>query len=251
MKPPYIPPPHDHVLETKGECRYCGGPVDLMVDESFCCRCCSSQGKSLDAMVPPPPPRRVETTGGDQIAKYMGMMQNGYAMRLLSDGKAMELENFAHVIALNKREDKINICVLMMRPGAAEAVGVVQSNVFPSDDANLSDAWEVRIMQWEGLVWEVISIDEQYLSEVAKYFLACGFRIVDGVPTMLEGQNVRQFPIHTAKTYTLENLPPEQAVDVDIKGGASEELPAFTNLKKPDTGSSDQYRRPSHPSAVS
>ena len=28
-------------------------------------------------------------------------------------------------------------------------------------------------------------------------------------------------------------------------------MPAFTNLKKPDTGSSDQYRRPSHPSAVS
>jgi len=226
-KPPYIPPPHDHIVETQGTCRYCGGPVDLMVDNTFCCRCCNSQGASLDAMGAPPPPRRVEVPDGDQIAKYMGMIHDGYAMRIMSDGNALELENFAHITALNQREDVINICILMSRPGAAEAVAIVEANVFPSDNEVLSDSWEVRIMQWEGLMWQVVSIKDEHLDPVAKYFLACGFRIVDGIPTVLEADGMRQFPIHTPKTFTLENLPPEGTLDVEIKGGTSEELPPY------------------------
>lgn len=207
--------------------------MDLMVDETFCCRCCNSQGKSLDTMQPPPPPRRVEVPDGDQIAKYMSMIHNGYAMRLMSDGNALELENFAHIVALNKREDVINICVMMDRPGAAEAVAIVEANVFPSDDEMLSDAWEVRIMQWENLMWQIVTIRDEHLDMVSKYFLACGFRIVDGIPTIIQGDEVRQFPIHTPKTFTLENLPPEGTLDVEIKGGTSEELPPYPTKEEP------------------
>jgi len=226
MKPPYIPPPHDHVLETKGTCQYCGGPVDLMTDETFCCRCCNSQGKSLTTMGEPPPPRRVDASNGDQVAQYMGMIRNGYAMRIMSDGDAIELENFAHITALNKRQDKINICVLMSRPGATEAVAIIESNVFPSRDTILSNAWEVRILQWEDLMWQVISFDDEHLDAVSKLFLVCGFRIVDGIPTIIDKGDVRYFPINTAKTFTLENQASEEAVDIEIKG-ASEDLPPY------------------------
>jgi hypothetical protein len=175
----------------------------------------------------PPPPRRVDVPNGDEIAKYMGMIHNGYAMRFMSDSNAIELENFAHVVALNRREDKINICVLMSRPGAAEAVAIVEANVFPSNNTALNSDWEVRIMQWEDLMWQVISIDEEKIDPVAKFFLVCGFRIVDGIPTVIDGESVRQFPIHTAKTFTLGKLPAESAVDIEIEGGTSKELPPY------------------------
>jgi hypothetical protein len=217
MNPPYIPPPDDRCVKHRADCQHCGGPVDLIVDDTFECRCCGSTGKTTNNMGSPRPPKRIDIKDGDDLAQYMARMENGYAMRIVGEGRAIELEVFAHLLALNKDKDRINICVLMMRPGAAEAVGIVESLVFPSDDETLSSQWEVRIVRWENLTWQVLSFDKDKLEEVAMCFLACGFRVVDGIPTMLVGGETHYFPIRTEKTYTIENMPAEEVVDIDIK----------------------------------
>lgn len=226
MKPPYIPPPHDHVVEYKGDCQHCGGPVELVTTGDLECRCCNSKGRALNAMSAPEAPKRIDVVNYDDVAKYIEKMQNGYAMRILSDGKALELESFAHILALNKRKDMINICVLMTAPGAAEAVGSVEKNVFPTDDDSLNHDWEVRVTQWENMMWQVLSFSEDKLNKVAKFFLLSGFHIVDGIPTIVSKDGNNYFPISTAKTYTIERMSKEGAIDVEVEG-MEEEVPSF------------------------
>lgn len=199
--------------------------MDLMTDKTFECRCCGSIGQNLETMGSPQPPRRIGLKSGDDVARYVSQMENGYSMRILGEGRAVELEMLHHLIALNENKDRINICVLMKKPGATEAVGVVEGNVFPSDDEGLSNQWDVRIVRWEDLMWQVLSFNEDKLKEVAKLFLRCGFRIADGIPTMIVGDETRYFPIRTNKTYTLENMPSEQAVDVEIEGNTEQTPP--------------------------
>jgi hypothetical protein len=40
-------------------------------------------------------------------------------------------------------------------------------------------------------------------------------------------RETQQLPIHTAKTFTLKNIPPKKTIDIDIEGGTTEEMPFY------------------------
>lgn len=216
MKPPYIPPIDSQSVSTIKECEYCGGPVDLLISQAYQCRCCLSYGNRPDQMGDPKPPRHISIESPLDISRYLSVMHNGYSIRILKHEVAIELESFANLLKLNQ-DPRIHVCVLMNRPGATEAVMMVESNTFPPGDDELNDQWDVRVVRWQDLDWHILSFPQGMLDQVKEDFAMCGFCLQLGIPTIVENDTSIYFPIYTPHTYTLFDAPKEIELDIEIE----------------------------------
>lgn len=68
-----------------------------------------------------------------------------------------------------------------------------------------NDDFQLRIMEWSEIVWAIatIPIDDRHLME--RVAGKCGLRIADGVPTMMTGNGIEQFPLNGDRVFSLEN----------------------------------------------
>jgi len=69
-----------------------------------------------------------------------------------------------------------------------------------------NDEYIFHIVNWEEMVWGVISIPKEYMDLAKKVAAEAGLRIADGTPHMIIGGGQRRFPMNTNNVFTLENV---------------------------------------------
>lgn len=94
---------------------------------------------------------------------------------------------------------------MYIRPGVKEWISLLEhTHYIPRTPRN--EFFQLRIIEWEDMIWFLVSIPvaERHLAEeTAK---KCGIRIADGVPTMFHREGVTRFPADNERVFTLENV---------------------------------------------
>lgn len=91
------------------------------------------------------------------------------------------------------------------RPGVQDCFQMLEFTHFkPGTSRN--EFYHLRVFEWEGILWGVVSIPivEKHLMESVAQ--ANRLRVANGIPTMLSGKEMTQFPISNERVFTLENI---------------------------------------------
>lgn len=100
----------------------------------------------------------------------------------------------------------LHLATLMNRPNVWECSTEVENTHYaPMTPRN--DLYNIRKLEWEGLMWAIISIpagDRKLFEHIATKH---GIRIADGTPTMVSSAGVSRFPLDLPNVFTLENSP--------------------------------------------
>lgn len=70
-----------------------------------------------------------------------------------------------------------------------------------------NELYKIAIINWEDIIWILVSIPKEDAPLAGKMAEECGLRIADGVPTIIASEGVTQFPVNETNVFTLENIP--------------------------------------------
>lgn len=100
----------------------------------------------------------------------------------------------------------IHFVGMAQRPGVADCLQTMEHSHYPPEsDGN--DNFHLRILQWEEIVWFITSIPRVDYKKMEAVALACGLRITNGVPRIINDKGLSSFPIDQDNVFTLENIP--------------------------------------------
>ena len=104
------------------------------------------------------------------------------------------------------------------RPGTQLFATRVEFEHFPPTNEELSNSWDLAMVNWQSIVWTVISVPIRYSNDLRKIAAECGLRFADGIPTIVchpdqsigegkivKGMRVIHFPVDGKYAYHLEN----------------------------------------------
>lgn len=90
------------------------------------------------------------------------------------------------------------------RPGVRLCALKLEHTYFiPGTPSN--DEFLLRVLEWCGVVWIIISIPKNKSSFMEKVAAECGLRIANGIPTLIGGGATDSFPVNNDNVFTLEN----------------------------------------------
>lgn len=92
------------------------------------------------------------------------------------------------------------------RPGVRLcAIKLEHTYFIPGTPSN--EEFLLRIFEWCGMIWIMISIPREKSNLMEKVAAECGLRIADGVPTLIGSGAYNPFPFNDSSVFTLENIP--------------------------------------------
>jgi len=77
-------------------------------------------------------------------------------------------------------------------------------------DTVRNELLKLAIIDWESMIWAMVSIPKKEVPLAEKIAGECGLRIVNGVPTFIDKTGISQFPVNEPNLFTLENIPGHQ-----------------------------------------
>ena len=99
----------------------------------------------------------------------------------------------------------VHFAAMLVRPGVCECVETLELRHYkPGTPSN--DLFHLRLIQWEGMAWGLISIPAEDRPKMERAAAAYGLRVADGVPTCIGPDGASRFPADTPRTFTLENV---------------------------------------------
>ncbi len=92
------------------------------------------------------------------------------------------------------------------RPGVLDCIVLLEHRDYVPDTPR-NELFIMRILNWQGMKWVLVSIPltEKHLMEKAAD--ECGLRVANGIPTMISGTGTHFFPANSGNVFTLENKP--------------------------------------------
>lgn len=91
------------------------------------------------------------------------------------------------------------------RPGVRLcAIKLEYTHFIPGTPSN--DDFLLRVLEWCGMVWIMISIPKDKSNFMEKVAAECGLRIAKGIPTLIGGGANDSFPVNNDNMFTLENI---------------------------------------------
>jgi hypothetical protein len=101
------------------------------------------------------------------------------------------------LIELTNDPNLFHILMMANRPGVGEFQTHLEHEYFPPEDYELNDKMDVRIVKWNGLLWDFISIP--YSMKDAAYKTAesvkMRFEVEGAIPHMIGGGEISSFPV--------------------------------------------------------
>jgi len=92
------------------------------------------------------------------------------------------------------------------RPGVMLFAVKLEHWHFPPDTEK-NDDFVLHVIEWQNMLWMVVSIPRQYMNLAKKIAAESGLRIADGIPTIITPGGTQPFPIDSDNVFTLENVP--------------------------------------------
>ncbi len=91
------------------------------------------------------------------------------------------------------------------RPGFADCIQMLEHTHFAPGTLR-NDRFHVRVINWQGIIWAIVSIpmaEKELMMRMAK---VNGLRIANGIPIMLGDGGVHRFPVDSRNLFVLENV---------------------------------------------
>lgn len=110
---------------------------------------------------------------------------------------------------------RIHYIVLLIREGAVECAQELEHRHY-SVGTMRNDLFHVRFTNWSNLPWYIVSIpygEQKMMEEVAREY---GFRVADGIPTLLGFGPVATFPLSGDRVFTLEYTSTHLRYDISV-----------------------------------
>ncbi len=102
--------------------------------------------------------------------------------------------NFIHYIgALNPPRPGVRLCFTRL-----------EYDYFPPGTKS-NDELFLRLINWEDMVWGIISIPKEKKELMERVASEIGLRIADGTPYLFTNGKVKVFPLNNERAFTLEN----------------------------------------------
>jgi hypothetical protein len=99
----------------------------------------------------------------------------------------------------------VHFAAMLLRLGVRECSQTLEDAHYkPGTPRN--DLFQLRLIQWEGLLWALITIpiaEREFMDRAAA---ANGLRVANGVPTMISRDGIAKFPANGPRVFTLENV---------------------------------------------
>jgi len=92
------------------------------------------------------------------------------------------------------------------RPGVMLFAIKLEFWYFPPDTEK-NDDFVLHRIEWQSMLWMVVSIPRQYMDLAKKIAAESGLRIVDGIPTIITPEGTQPFPMGSDNVFALENVP--------------------------------------------
>lgn len=140
--------------------------------------------------------------GGEVISGLLDKMEDGSIVEITANG---DTENYGlkihkppfNTVWLKELKSKIHCVMMEMLPFNAYFCRYLELKYYNPTDYKLNDLFEMRIMKWKGMIWNIISIplaDEHYLHEVAK---KSGHIVKsDSTAILFDENGEHQFPLY-------------------------------------------------------
>jgi hypothetical protein len=80
-----------------------------------------------------------------------------------------------------------------------------------------NDEYILHIINWQGMIWSVVSIPKECLEIAKKVAQETGLKIADGIPYLISSEQTVSFPITTPNVLTLENAKGSPVYKNDFK----------------------------------
>lgn len=115
----------------------------------------------------------------------------------------MELVEDKQLAEFLKSERFVHFVGMMMppRPGIAKWVFLSQLRYCARQE---NDLFAVRIIEWRGTIWAMVSIPVEYGDIMEEVAQECGLRVVKGAPLLIEGKEIfPMLPVENDRIFTL------------------------------------------------
>lgn len=96
--------------------------------------------------------------------------------------------------------------IMPARPGVQDCFEMLEHAHFKPGTLR-NDLFHLRLINWEGLIWGIVSIpiaDKELMERMAQ---VNGLRITDSIPVMIGGGVASKFPIESPNLFTFTNVP--------------------------------------------
>lgn len=92
------------------------------------------------------------------------------------------------------------------KPGVSECAALVEFRHFrPGTQRN--DLLSIRLLDWEDIIWKIISIPEEDMEYMESIVGECGLIIMKAVPATIDKGQIITFPVKNERTFLLLNAP--------------------------------------------
>jgi hypothetical protein len=115
-------------------------------------------------------------------------------------------ETLADLLRLGLDRSSLNFVVMMDRPGAQYFATYLEYTFYAPGVLARMDPFQSRIVQWETLYWNVITIPVQDRAKAQQAANRAELVIKHGSPATIKEEGLADFPLRSPNTYTLESL---------------------------------------------
>ena len=91
------------------------------------------------------------------------------------------------------------------RPGFADCIQMLEHMHFAPGTLR-NDRFHMRVINWEGIIWGIVSIPTAEKELMERIAQVNGLRIANGIPVMLSGGGMHKFPVESKNLFVLENV---------------------------------------------
>lgn len=92
------------------------------------------------------------------------------------------------------------------RPGAELCFTELEHTYFPPG-TDLNKDFIMRLINWEGIIWSIVSIPKTEISLMEEVAAKNGLRLAEGIPHIFSQKGTKAFPIKdNERIFTLENI---------------------------------------------
>jgi hypothetical protein len=108
---------------------------------------------------------------------------------------------------LGRDDTRLNFVVMMERPGAKFFATYLEYTFYRPGDLARTDLLETRVVQWEGIYWNVLTIPAADRAKAEQAANRAELLIKGGSPATIRAEGLADFPLRARNTYTLESVP--------------------------------------------
>lgn len=124
---------------------------------------------------------------------------------------ALKVHEPGYLEEMAKDTSKVHCTILELRAGGRYFTRYLELKHFNPYDQEASALFELRMVRWNDLFWNIVSIPAEKLPCFYDAAEKASLQLVQGVPMMFEIENggveTKRFPLSNDNCYTIENLP--------------------------------------------